>query len=512
MENLAQIEEVRQKIRVASTTAIKALLKFSGFTFADNLVKYADMVEFARRLTISNLISCCNILGLKYDGSKEDIISRVCAGLINLNSLVTQDVEEEDAIEEGKEDERSEYFEGEVGVVEARPEVRTVHINGNSQVRFSMTYKDIADFENTATLFGWTKIQKMIFAKKSLSGPAKMLIESEGVMRTWLQFKTVLIKEFADKINSAELQEMLYKRKFYKDETMVSRGKIESEPLNQHVIEGIPDDTNNKLILYGIKTMEDFKETERNKEGAFKKKKAIRKLLTFKKTKEKEQESAIRCYNLSEIGHIALQCNAAEEVKAEKKQTTVNTVCVAFNNKRLKEIMIKDTCLKALIDSGSQVTVMREDVYKNLKLDLLFDTTICLSGFGKKEVWSLGCFQTVVKIDNENFPCTIDVVPSDEMNKTEVVMNVDGITIRKMSPTMFLVQINVLEEKSLNIDTSNTKLREKVETLVKIYKPNMCKTTGVTMRIVFKDDKPIFEKLRRLPASEKEVVKNQVEE
>lgn len=42
----------------------------------------------------------------------------------------------------------------------------------------------ITDFEDTATLFNWTELQKVIFAKKSLTGPPKMLVESEGIIKT----------------------------------------------------------------------------------------------------------------------------------------------------------------------------------------------------------------------------------------------------------------------------------------------------------------------------------------
>lgn len=41
---------------------------------------------------------------------------------------------------------------------------------------------------------------------------------------------------------------------------LVSRGKIESDALIQYVIDGIQDDTNNKLVLYGAKKLENFKE------------------------------------------------------------------------------------------------------------------------------------------------------------------------------------------------------------------------------------------------------------
>lgn len=600
MENLAQIETVKQKIKVASTAAIRALHRFifeeegdrrnrkrlrdfQGFTFADNSQNYIRKVEYARRLTIGDLISCCNILGLKYDGSKEEIIERICAGLMNLNELISQDIEEDEE-EPGEEEAETE----EVRPVETRAEARN---GGNMQVKFSMTYRDvegsikpfngkdaypiekwITDFEDTATLFGWTELQRVVFAKKSLAGPAKLLIESEGVMRTWQQFKAVLTKEFSDKVNSAELHEMLRKRKLTRDETvqeyyltmkeMASRGKIEPEALIQHVIDGISDDSSNKLVLYGTKTLEDFKEriktyeairkknvektkSDREKETSSKKKEAIRKQATFKKTEEKVQDPATRCYNCGarghlskdckkkelgkkcfrcqKFGHTAAQCDLAEESKTEKKQVNVNTICAPQANKMFKEVSIKGKRLDALIDTGSQVTIMREDIYNDFKLGQLLDTNIWLTGFGKNEVRSLGCFQTIIEIDSEQFPCLMHVVRSDAMNSSviigsdilnlaEVIINIDGITIRKASPTMFLAQINVLGERSLNIDAVDPKIREEVETLVEMYKPEKCKTTDVEMRIVLKDNKPIFQKPRRLPAPEREIVEQQIEE
>lgn len=188
MENLAQIEAVKQKIKVASIAAIRALHKlifeeegdrknrqrlrdFRGFIFADNSPEYISKVEYARRLTIGDLISCCNILGLKYDGTKEEIITRICTGLMDLNALITQDIEEgEEELEEEENEEMKEEAEAE----EVRPTVRN---DGHMQVKFSMTYRDvegsikpfngkdaypiekwIADFEDTATLFKWTEL------------------------------------------------------------------------------------------------------------------------------------------------------------------------------------------------------------------------------------------------------------------------------------------------------------------------------------------------------------------
>lgn len=49
---------------------------------------------------IGDLISCCNILGLEYQGNKEEIIVRIVHGLMDLNTLVLKDDEKADETDE----------------------------------------------------------------------------------------------------------------------------------------------------------------------------------------------------------------------------------------------------------------------------------------------------------------------------------------------------------------------------------------------------------------------------
>lgn len=128
----------------------------------------------------------------------------------------------------------------------------------------------IMDFEETAEIFGWTDIQRMVFAKKSLRGLAKLFIQGERGLNTWKKLKKALKDEFSDKINSAELHREMDKRKIKKDDSVqtyfltmreiAARGEIEEEPLFQYIIDGIDDQPSNKSILYGAKNVKEFKE------------------------------------------------------------------------------------------------------------------------------------------------------------------------------------------------------------------------------------------------------------
>ena len=64
----------------------------------------------------------------------------------------------------------------------------------------------------------------------------------------------------------------------------------------------------------------------------------------------------------------------------------INTVTDSSSGRMFKQITINGVQVNALIDTGSQITVMRKDVYDRMKLDKLRGNSICLTRFGKNEV------------------------------------------------------------------------------------------------------------------------------
>jgi hypothetical protein len=80
--------------------------------------------------------------------------------------------------------------------------------------------KWIEDFEDTSVLLRWSRLQKFIFAKKSLKGLAKLYIQGEYGISTWSQLREALLSEFSTRLNSAHLHQMLLSRKIRKKETV----------------------------------------------------------------------------------------------------------------------------------------------------------------------------------------------------------------------------------------------------------------------------------------------------
>lgn len=113
MENLSQIPKVCEKIKLSSRATIVALHKlvfendgdrsnrqrlreFKGFTFKLESPEFNAKMEYAGRLSLGELISICNILGLEYAGNKEDLRVRIIKSLMNLDSLVVENDESSD--------------------------------------------------------------------------------------------------------------------------------------------------------------------------------------------------------------------------------------------------------------------------------------------------------------------------------------------------------------------------------------------------------------------------------
>lgn len=122
MERLGQIPAISTKIKSASTKAIrvlhvlifaeegdkgnrKRLMEFQGFKFLDSSDELAaKMRQMSQQLSVGDLVSVCNILALDYADTKQEMISRVCDGLIDLNRLANA-VEKDDSEHNDDEDE-----------------------------------------------------------------------------------------------------------------------------------------------------------------------------------------------------------------------------------------------------------------------------------------------------------------------------------------------------------------------------------------------------------------------
>ncbi|GBL82273.1 hypothetical protein AVEN_252448-1 [Araneus ventricosus] len=113
-------------------------------------------------------------------------------------------------------------------------------------------------------------IHQVTFVKKCLTGPALTLMRSIRGITNWEQMKQHLLDEFSDKINGLQLHKMMESRRMKPFETLqeyflamrdlAHKGSLDDSSLIEYVVNGIPDSSNNKIILYGCKSIPEFKE------------------------------------------------------------------------------------------------------------------------------------------------------------------------------------------------------------------------------------------------------------
>lgn len=427
------------------------------------------------------------------------------------------------------------------------------------------------DFEEVAELMEWDQMQRFVYAKKSLTGLAKMFIKGERGITTWRKLKKALKEEFHVETTAAEIHRLLAKRSKKRDEScqeyflvmreIASRTDLDDKSLMQYVIDGIDDSAGMKIMLYGAKNLKEFKEKLRHFEQAIEKtfSKATRHEKHGKTSRNDGQQrprepkpsedgapvktsSVTRCYNCgskdghksseckfkdqgpkcfkcNSFGHIASRCTG----KPAKDEAGVNVAARTISNSKMKEVSINGYMVEALLDTGCHLNLVRDDVYVNAGRPSLKSTDIVLTGFGKSKVSPRGYFTTTVEVDDDSFQVDVYVVSEDTLklpaiigndllDQAEVVMNRSGITVRKVQEAAALMKIDVVREDDLDIGTPTDESVSRIKGLIASYQPMADKTTQVEMNIIMTKEEPVYCRPRRLAPAEKEVVEKQVSE
>ncbi|GFW71260.1 transposon Ty3-I Gag-Pol polyprotein [Trichonephila clavipes] len=152
---------------------------------------------------------------------------------------------------------------------------------------------------------------------------------------------------------------------------------------------------------------------------------------------------------------------------------------------RTKEIFFGKVKITALIDSGSTVSLLRENTSRRIMDPTkLSKNNMLLTGIGEAQVTTIGSFEHEFKIDDENYSLTWHVVPTDKL-KFEAVIGSDlleqasisftkeGVKFNKYENHAQLMQIpaeNLQEELDLR-HVENRQIKKELEKLIQDYKP-----------------------------------------
>ncbi|KYB25116.1 hypothetical protein TcasGA2_TC031350 [Tribolium castaneum] len=397
MEKLSDVPGLSDRINKSSVTVIRALhqlvfekdsgrsnrrrlREFPGFVFENDEDFNAKVDWVSTNLTLGDLTAVCSILNIDYEGSIGELAGHICTKLTDLNSLISADEEEE---KEPDDDNLS--------------EASGASMRSNSTPHFSMTFRDIedsmrpfnsdqsypiakwiSDFEEVASLMGWNN--------------------------TWIHLKKLLIREFHTKINSAELHQMLSRRKMQRNESvqeyslimkeLASRGNIEMDAVIQYIVDGIPDEVDRKIILYEATTWEELKQ----------------KLDIYSRVKSKvsQRMAAASPPQKPSTSSISKVVQPTQVHNANPYTVLVNfSTKDEYDNTNIFSI-------DSLLDTGSPISLIKKQyvpsiMYESESVDQKF------SGLNFSPVKIIARFRTTITASDISVPISFYVVPDDTM-------------------------------------------------------------------------------------------------
>lgn len=398
---------------------------------------------------------------------------------------------------------------------------------------FDPTCKDqtiltwLTKVEECAEIYGWNEREVIHFALPKLTGIAKTWYQGlDTVLYSWSEWKRKLIESFPCKDDYAELlMEMLAKRVrygeslehyYYSKINLINRCGIKGGKAVDCLVHGIED----RAIRVGAQAAQ-FKEPEdvlkylktvkpgHSRETAEKSKSERKGQSNTNKFKPPDLSNKIKCHNCNEDGHKSFKCskspskctfcgreghldlycrtkqnNNANENKQALETKQVKQVALLdntenSNEKYLIEIEVKGKPLIAYVDLGSQCTLVKESIAKELGLNYNSDKLPILRGIGGYHVQPLGEAQVDMSVQGIEENVGILVV-DDSIIKYPVLLGhtfteKPNITITK-TPNQIIFE-KLLDSKVFLMAYEDTNLEPNELVAVTVRSPTKCQGT-----------------------------------
>ncbi|XP_028160754.1 uncharacterized protein LOC114353120 [Ostrinia furnacalis] len=180
----------------------------------------------------------------------------------------------------------------------------------------------VEDVESNAEIFGWSPLQQLLVARRSLTGTAQLWLRAERPFKSWDDLKAAITKEFPDTVDVKAIHELMSARKRRVDETCLDymlimkelgkRGKMPDYVAIKYIVDGIVDIETNKMMLYGVTTYSDLKEKLKIYETIVSKmqKSSVprNEAESSKQQQGRQGHRRIRCYGCGDVGHASANC------------------------------------------------------------------------------------------------------------------------------------------------------------------------------------------------------------
>ncbi|GFX23004.1 transposon Tf2-6 polyprotein [Trichonephila clavipes] len=235
-----------------------------------------------------------------------------------------------------------------------------------------------------------------------------------------------------------------------------------------------------------------------------------------------------RCYKCHSLDHFSFNCpKAMKEIKREQPNHQAQS-CSATPQKglHLKSIMLGNEIVSSLIDTGSTVSLIREDVSsKIVDHSRLSKINTVLYGLVQTEVITKGSFEYDFVLDKDHYSLTWHVVSTKQLNFEAVIgtdilgqaslnFTQEDVMFHKHEGNACLMKISGVNPED-ELDFSHILDSQVKNDLIRItssYNPEKTESTDVMRRIILNDDIPVCQPARRLSYAEKKSVSKHIEE
>lgn len=311
-----------------------------------------------------------------------------------------------------------------------------------------------------ATVYGWNDRTTIHFSLQKLKGLAKTWYESlPTLLYSWAEWQDKLNNAFPYEQNYGQSLEDMLKRKsrfneaievyYYEKLSLLNLCEIYGKKAADCIIHGLSDRTtkssalalrctNPEQLLQFLMSNKEMPQSYerlsyRNRhvvessplnsvpKAVSKPNMATNSQLFCFNCKEKGHpfmkcpKPLVKCAHCHKIGHSADNCMSKSNNKDSKTGTVHTTMCIAStkpNSKFYKLASVNGSTVKAFVDFGSEVTLVRQSDANTLKLT--YDTaSSALKGFGNRVIQSLGQTQIDLVVDDVHAQVICQVVADE---------------------------------------------------------------------------------------------------
>ncbi|XP_055622399.1 uncharacterized protein LOC129765966 [Toxorhynchites rutilus septentrionalis] len=403
--------------------------------------------------------------------------------------------------------------------------------------------KWIADFEEMADSLGLSELRKYVVAKRKLIGIARSSLNTVRHVTSWAALKGFLIGEFDRHENSATVHEKVRNRRKSAVESVFeyylvmtelgAKANLDAEAIITHVVNGINDSGADKTVLYGAKTIDEFKEQLRVYQNIKDSKQSSgsgQMSERYQQTVSPRKQSSVQyrsngntlgsrmpvCFGCQEPGHIMRNCP-----RKLKKSVKLCSSTAVVEKGTFLTVIIDSVPKEVLFDCGAGVSLIRNDLQEKLGLAVNENEKQDLHTLSGR-IRTLGVTSLETQIEDRVMMLSFSVLPVKDL-KMEMLLGrnllVNGDVTVSTSGSRFIPKVvnfvysigvmdEPLEDPVNHICNAN--IRDAVRTLIAGYKPRKPNKTEVKLKIFLKDEISIQQLPRRLAPLEKEIVQKEI--